>query len=358
MGRGASQCEVTMDKLLRMIGRLGGLLILGAMPAAGGTARIYVTNHAGTTISVVDPASNKVVEEIKDIEVPEAVDFARDGSRLYITQGPENVLTVLDRKTQREIKKIPLSGHANDLAVTPDGKWVVVCIGQVPGGLDLIDTTSLENVKTIPAETRLHDVVISADSKFAVTTSPNGKFVRVFDLQRQEFAWEVKFDQGTLVPTIESAPDGSIRRIFVQLAESDGFAVVDFATHRETARIKFPGDEPALARGGSPPSHGIGVSPDNKSLWVSSATYDAVFVYSLPDLKLEGRVRLPQILPPGRDPVSGGPEWVAFTPDNKWAYIANTGDRSVTAIDMNSLKAVARIPVGEAPGRMNTLVLQ
>ena len=161
-----------MNRCLRIFGPAGGLFLLVGMPGVAATARIYVTNHAGTTISVVDASTNKVVEEVKDIEVPEAVDFARDGSRLYITQGPENVLTVLDRKTQREIKKIPLSGHANDLAVTPDGKWVVVCIGQVPGGLDLIDTSSLENVKTIPAETRLHDVVISPDSKFAVTTSP------------------------------------------------------------------------------------------------------------------------------------------------------------------------------------------
>jgi YVTN family beta-propeller protein len=62
-------------------------------------------------------------------------------------------------------------------------------------------------------------------------------------------------------------------------------------------------------------------------------------------------------LAPGREPISGGPEWIAFTPDSKMAYIANAGDRSVSAIDMKSLKAVARVQVGEAPGRMNTLVL-
>jgi YVTN family beta-propeller protein len=346
-----------MKKCFRRFSHLSSVCMLLAMPSAAGTVRIYVTNHAGTTISILDTAKNKVVQEIKDIEVPEAVDFSPDGSRLYITQGPDDVLTVLDRKTQREIKKIPLSGHANDLAVTRDGKWVVVCIGQVPGGLDMIDATSLEKVKTIPAETRLHDIVISPDSKFGVTTSPNGKFVRVFDLQSQELAWEVKFDQGTLVPAIESGPDGSPRRIFVQLAESDGFAVVDFTTRKEVARIKFPDDQPSLTRGGSPPSHGIGVAPDGKTLWVNSATYDSVFVYSLPDLKLLGRVHLPQIMPPGRDPVSGGPEWVGFTPDSRTVYIANAGDRSVSAIEVKSLKVVARIPVGEAPGRMNTLVL-
>jgi YVTN family beta-propeller protein len=222
--------------------------------------------------------------------------------------------------------------------------------------LDVIDTKSLEILKTIPAETRLHDIVASSDSKYAAATSPNGKFVRVFDLQSQQMLWEVKFDQGTLVPAIEAGPDGSPLRIFVQLAAMNGFAVVDFAKRQEVARIKFPEDEASMPSSG-PPSHGIGISPDNKTLWVISGAYDAVFEYSLPDLKMMGRVNLPKVEVPGRAAVGGMPNWVAFTPDNKSVYVSNEGDRSVSAIDRTTMKVVARIPVGEAPGRMNTLVL-
>jgi YVTN family beta-propeller protein len=347
-----------MKKFLSNLQYLGGAWMLLAMPLAAGTAQVYITNHAGTTISIVDVAKNKVVEEIKDIEVPEAVDFSPDGSRIYITNGPEEVLRVLDRKTHQEIKQIPLSGHANDLAATPDGKWIVVCIAQVPGGLDIFDAKSLEKVKTIPSETRLHDVVISADSKWAVTTSPNanGRFVRVFDLTKQEAAWQVQFDQGTLVPAIENAPDGSPRRIFVQLAELEGFVVIDFAARKEVARIAFPTEGPSYTRNG-PPSHGLGVSPDGKALWIDNGTHDCIFVYSLPDLKLMGRVDLPKVMPPGREPISGVPDWVAFSPDSKTVYVTNEGDRSVSVVDAKSMKAIARIPVGEAPGRMNTLAL-
>jgi DNA-binding beta-propeller fold protein YncE len=77
---------------------LGILWMLLAMPLAASTVRIYIPNHAGTTIQIVDPTSNKVVDEIKDIENPEAVSFSPDGSRVYITQGSENVLNVFDRK--------------------------------------------------------------------------------------------------------------------------------------------------------------------------------------------------------------------------------------------------------------------
>jgi YVTN family beta-propeller protein len=343
----------------RCLFRLRGLYIfwmLLAMPLAASTARVYITNHAGTTISVVDPATNTVVEEIKGIEVPEAVTFSPDGSRVYITQGPENVLTVLDRKTKKEIKKVPLSGHANDLAATKDGKLVLVCIADTPGALDIIDAASLERVKSLPTKEHLHDVVVTPDSRYAVATSPTAHSIIVFDLQSQAVAWDLQFDRETAVPAIESNPDGSAHRIFVELDPMRGFAVVDFAKRQEVTRITFPDDEPTVVPSGRP-SHGIGVAPDRKTLWVVSRTYDCVFVYSLPEIRLLGRVHLPELKPPGHDAIGGSPNWVTFAPDSATAYVANAADRSVSAIDMKTLKAVARIPTGEEPGRMNTLVL-
>jgi YVTN family beta-propeller protein len=75
-------------------------------------------------------------------------------------------------------------------------------------------------------------------------------------------------------------------------------------------------------------------------------------VYSLPDIKLVGRVRLPKVEVPGHGPLSGSPHWVVFTPDSKTAYVINALDRSVSAVDTKTLAITARIPVGEEPGRM------
>jgi YVTN family beta-propeller protein len=346
----------TTKRYLSKLSQLGIPLVLLAAPLAARTVRIYVTNLAGTTVSVVDPATNKVVDEIREIEVPESVQFSPDGSRVYITQGSESILTVLDRKTQKVIKKVPISGHANDLAVTRDGKSVLICIAETPGALDIVDTTTLEKVKTIPTKDRLHDIVLSRDGKYAVATSPRGRFVIVFDLRTQEVAWQLQFDQDVLVPAIESGPDGSARRLFLQLSGLWGFIAVDFDKHQEVARIKFPDDEPSVRPSGTP-SHGLGIAPDGKTLWVVSRIYDAAFVYSLPELQLVGRVHLPEVMPPGHDPIGGSPNWITFTPDGKTAYIANGADKSVSAVDTKTLKAVARIPTGEEPGRMSTLAL-
>src|ERR1017187_5504978 len=105
----------TMNKSLRTSRRLILLATLFALPVAAGTSRIYVTNHAETTISVIDPATNKIVQELKGIEAPEGVNFSADGKLVYATQTGEDVLTVMDRKSGKVVKKVPLSGIANDV---------------------------------------------------------------------------------------------------------------------------------------------------------------------------------------------------------------------------------------------------
>src|SRR5712692_10879787 len=195
-------------------------LLLVAVPLVAATARIYVTNRGGTTISVIDPATNKVVEVIKGIESPEVVRFSPDGSRLYIANRSVDVLYVMDRKSGKYIKKVPLSGWANDAAVTSDGKLIVVCIRNTGteavdvGALDIIDAKSLEKFKSIPVKRGLHDIAVTGDGKYAAAGSPRGQSITVFDLRSMEIAWEVPYDQGVQPLTIESGPDGSGRRIF------------------------------------------------------------------------------------------------------------------------------------------------
>jgi YVTN family beta-propeller protein len=333
------------------------LMLAMAMPLGAASSRVYVANTAGTSVSVIDTAKNKVVQEITGIQVPEGVAVSPDGKRVYITQFPDKILTVVDRKTGKKIKEVPVSGHANDITVTKDGRWVLVCDAETPGGLDIIDAATLELVKSIPLKTKAHDIAVTSDSKYAITTSEGAGMITVFDLHSQTIAWDRKFDMGTNVLAIESNPDGSAHRLFLQLNRLPGFAVIDFEKRQEVERITFPDDQPTVVPSGSP-SHGIGIAPDGKTLWVNSRIYDAVFVYSLPDLKLLGRVPLPEVTPPGHDAIGGSPNWVTFTPDGKTVYISNGAERSVSAVDVKTMKVVARIPVGEEPGRMAALALR
>src|ERR1700730_2999204 len=326
-------------------------LLSMALPLSARTVRIYITNLAGDTVDVIDPETDKVVQVIGGIELPHDVNFSPDGRRVYISNESENVLDVVDQKTGEIIKKVPLSGRPNTIAVTKDGGRVFVAIhnDDPPGALDVIDTTSLERVKSIPMEGRVHDIDLTPDGKYVVAGSEEEKFLKVVDVQTEQPVWELKFDNRTGVRTmaIEANPDGSTRLIFVTLGELHGFAVVDFATHKEVARIKLP-DEPRgfYVPGSGNICHGIGVAPDGKTLWANSKNSRGVFVYSLPDLKLLGHA-----------PTGMVPEWLTFSPDSKKVYVSNEADNSVSVIDAKTLKQVARIPVGQSPERNHTLVL-
>jgi YVTN family beta-propeller protein len=322
---------------------------------------VYITNSAGNTIDVVDTATNTVVQVIRGIELPHGINFSPDGSRVYVSNESESVLDVLNRENGEILKKIPLSGHPNNIAVTKDGRRVLVGIHSVPGAVDVVDTSSLTLAKTIPIQRTIHNVYVTPDGRFAVAGSIEFKTATIIDLQTDQIAWEVKFDNGVRPMAFDTNPDGSTSRIFVQLSNLNGFAVVDFAKRAEIARIQLP-DQPggygAAEVRLNTPSHGIAVSPDGQSLWIGSTVANAVFKYSLPDLKLAGHSSMPNVYPPNHAPTGSVPEWITFTPDSKFLYVSNSGARSVSAVDAGTLQIVAVIPVGEVPKRINTLVLR
>jgi YVTN family beta-propeller protein len=326
----------------------------------GSEARIYITNSAGNTIDVIDPAVNRVVQVIRNVELPHGVTFSPDGARVYISNESESVLDVVDRKTGQIQHKVPLSGRPNNIAITKDGARVLVGIRSNPGVVDVIDSASLQRVKSIPVDGSVHNVYVTPDGKYAISGSIENKAASVIDLQTEQSVWEIKFDSGVRPMAFERNPDGSTARIFVQLSGFNGFAVVDFAKRTEVARIRLP-DQPggfgiAEGRTGTP-SHGIGVTPDGQSLWVASTFANAVFQYSLPELKLAGHVNLPEVHPVGHSATGSVPEWITFTPDGTLLYLSNSGAASVSVIDVKAMKLLAEIPVGEVPKRVNTLTL-
>jgi len=322
-------------------------------------ALIYVTNSAGDTIDVIDPTANTVVQVIHGIELPHGITFSPDGTRLYVSNESESVLEVVDQKSGGVLEKIPLGGRPNNIAITKDGRRILVGIRAPHGALDVIDAVSLIRVKSISVDS-VHNVYVTPDGQYAVSGSLEGQSATVVDLQTDKIAWKVNFDHPVRPMAFEANPDGSTRRIFVQLSNFNGFAVVDFRERGEVARITLP-NEPGgfgIAEGRlNTPAHGIGVAPNGKSLWVNSTLANAVFEYSLPDLELLGHASLPLVHPLGHAPTGSVPEWITFTPDSKLVYISNSGNRSVSAIDAGTLKLLAVIPVGEVPKRINTLVV-
>lgn len=312
--------------------------------AGDGRLVLFQTNSAGDNVHIIDVATNKVVGEITDEEVPHGVAISPDASRLYISNEADATLDVIDTKTLALTKKIPLTAHPNNIAIHKDGRRIYVAIVGEHGGVDIVDTVAQEKTKFIPLIGGEHNTFISPDSKYVVAASTRGRNLTVISTETDEPVWTLYFENGVRPVTFETNPDGSTKRLFAQITNLHGFAIVDFEKRREAGRIEFP-DKPTIANY-TTPAHGIVVSPDRKTLWVLSDVNSRLYAYSLPDLKLTGDI------PTGRHP-----HWLTFTPDGKTIYVANAGANTVSAIDVASRKEVARIQVGQIPKRNLAVVL-
>jgi YVTN family beta-propeller protein len=326
-------------------------LALGSLASAPADRVVIVqTNAAGDNVFLIDPATNQIVGEVKGIEVNHGAAGAPDGSRFYFSNEANETLDVVDSKSLALIKSIPLSGRPNNVSISRDGRRVYVAIVSSPGGVDVIDTPTLEKDQTIPTRGGVHNTFVTPDGKHVIAGSIVGKNLTVIDQKTEEPLWTLYFENGVRPIGFETNPDGSTRRMFVQISNYHGFFIVDFEKRREVGRVELP-ELPKEQQNwdtlqGSP-SHGIGAAPDGKTLWVCSKVNHAVYAYSLPDLKLLGGVE-----------VGHHPDWLTFTPDSKTVYVANAGSNSVSAVDIASMKEVARIPVGQVPKRNITAIVR
>ena len=325
------------------------LPVVAALTLHAATVRIVQTNSAGDSVTLIDPVTNKVVGEIKDIEVNHGAAVAPDGSKFYITNEAESTLDVADARTLKVTKHIPLTNHPNNVAVSKDGKRVYVAIVAGAGAVDVIDTATLTRVKSIRTEGGIHNTYVTPDGKFVVAGSIPGKKINVIDQKTEEVVWTLPTSEGVRPMAFDTNPDGSTKRIFVQLSNFNGFLTVDFAARKIVDTIKLP-ELPAAEKVTEglqgAPAHGLIVTPDGKTLGVLSKMNTRIYFYSLPDLKLQGECK-----------VGHHPDWVTGTPDGKRFYVANAGSNSVSVIDVATRKELMQIPVGQVPKRNITAVL-
>ena len=325
-------------------------LLLAPTFVGATTVRIIQTNSAGDNIHIIDPATNTVVGEITGIEVNPGAAVSPDGRRYYFSNEADHTLDVVDGKTLKVTHKIALTGRPNNITISPDGRRVYVSIREsTGGGVDIIDTRTETRAKLVPVRGGVHNTYVTPDGTAIVAGSIDGRNITVIDAKSEEPSWVLEVSNGVRPIAFERAADGSTSRMFIEITDFHGFAVVDYKQRKVVSQVtlpEIPRAERHLEGLQGSPAHGIVVSPDGKSLWVNSKMNSRVYGYSLPDLSLIGEVR-----------VGDHPDWLTFTPDGTRLYVANAGSNSVSVIDVAARREITRIPVGQVPKRNITAVL-
>lgn len=333
--------------------------LAGSVDGQTGTVRIVQTNAAGDNVHLIDPVTNEVVDVIEGIPMAHGVTSAPDGRVLYFSNEHDRTLDVVPTQTLAVAQKIPLSGRPNNIAITPDGRKLYVAITRENAFVDVIDLEAGEVVKAIPTLGGVHNVFITPDGKYVAAGMIGARTLTIIDTEIDEPLWSLHFsgpttggysDGGVRPMAFEANPDGSTKRIFVQLSNFHGFYVIDFEERAVVDKIEMPTlPISRVSNDGlqGSPGHGLAVSPDGSQLWSTSKPHDHVYAWSLPDLGFLGGV-----------PVGHHPDWLTMTPDGRFLYSANAGSNDVSVIDARKITEIARIQVGQTPKRNHTLVIQ
>jgi len=248
---------------------------------------VVQTNSRDEIIHLIDTETQAIVGQIEGVPVNHGAAAAPDGSELYFSSEAKFTLDVVNSSTLQIEAEIGLSGRPNNISIGRDGRYVYVGIMQEPGGIDVIDTQQRENVHHIDTGSRVHNTYVTPDGNYLVAGTFGGDGnLDVFSTESWERAFRL------YRPTTDSAmdgirpiafdtnPDGSTKNMYVQISNLHGFAVVDFATREEIDRVVLP-SIPEEDRDPPPynaaPAHGIGVAPDQNTIWVCSRWNGTVY---------------------------------------------------------------------------------
>lgn len=125
---------------------------------------LYTTDNLTGRLFVLDAGTRSVLTTLPVGLRPALIARSPDGTRLYVANGGSATVSVFDLSDPAHPvalgAPIRVDGYPHGIAVTPDGRYVVVAntIGQ---NLSVIDTRSDTVVANIPAEKYPNDVLIT-----------------------------------------------------------------------------------------------------------------------------------------------------------------------------------------------------
>ncbi|MGW0085798.1 YVTN family beta-propeller repeat protein [Streptomyces sp. NPDC003393] len=290
-------------------------------------SRVYVPNTNSDTVTVIDPATYKVVDTIPVGRQPQHVVPSWDLKTLWVNNDLGNSLTPIDPKTGKTGKPVDVHDPYN-LYFTPDGKYAVVMASK-DRRLVFRDAHTMGLVKSVPvACAGVNHADFSLDGRyFIVSCEFSGELLKV-DTAQMKIVGRQKLDHpGAMPQDVKVSPDG--KKFYVADMVADGLWILDGKTFGKP--VFLPTGKGA---------HGLYISRDSREMYISNRGEGTISVYDFTQGKLTGKWRLPQ---------GGSPDMGGVSADGTVLWLSGRYNSEVYAIDTRTGRQLARIKVGSGP---------
>jgi len=259
----------------------------------------------------------------KDPENVKGVAAHAKTGRLYVSTIKR--VAAIDLKTEKIVWQKEYEGGADRLAVSPDGATLYIPSLEGPNW-NVVDAKTGNVITKIVTNSGAHNTIYGPDGKFVYLAGLHSPKLAVADAHQNKVVKEIGPFGNVIRPfTINAAQT----LCFVNVNELLGFEIGDLKTGKMLHRVEVTGYEKGPVKRHGCPSHGVGLTPDEKELWLADGHNERIHIFDA------------TVMPPKQVAsikLRDQPGWVTFSMDGRYAY-PSTGE----VIDTKTRKIVAAL---------------
>ena len=276
--------------------------------AADAPPLAIVMNSAGSSVSVIDMTTRKVVDTWPTYREPSHWVLTPDRKTLYVSDASGNALFSFDPVTGAPLSHIRMA-DPYQLGYTPDQKYLVVNALRL-NHVDIYDGQTLKLVKRFSPGSMPSHLDFSPDSRWSFNSMQGGDTLVSFDLTDMTIRWKVR---------VGDTPAGVLwhnGRVLVAVMGASEVVELDPETGAITRRVK-------TGKG----AHNIFLSDDKSVLYVSNRIAGSLSALDPVTLEVRRTYPLPGCGPDDMGIAPDGKLWIALRFREKVAVMdAATGE--------------------------------
>jgi len=244
--------------------------------------------------------------------------------RLYVSTLAR--MAAIDLVTEKVVWDKAFEGGCDRMALSPDGKILYVPSFEGPHW-NVVDAATGDVIAKLTPKSAAHNTIYSLDGARAYLAGLKSPILSVADTATHTILKTVGPFANSIRPF---TVNGSQTLCFVNVNELLGFEIGDLRTGKKLHRVEVEGYQKGPVKRHGCPSHGIGLTPDEKEIWLCDGANSMLHVFDA------------TVMPPKQTrfsiKVRDQPGWISFSLDGRFAY-PSTGQ----VIDTRTKKIVAAL---------------